>query len=134
MSQITVVGGGISGLVAAYRLSADHRVTVLESGDLLGGCLKATTLDGGVPVGIDSGAEASLNRRPETKILAAELGLASVFPSTRHSSQVLSRGSLHAIPKRTIMGCPPKRPRSNPHRHRGGRSLGGRTDHPADRG
>lgn len=106
MSQITVVGGGISGLVAAYRLSADHRVTVLESGDLLGGCLKATTLDGGVPVGIDSGAEASLNRRPETKSLAAELGLASVFPSTRHSSQVLSRGSLHAIPKRTIMGVP----------------------------
>lgn len=106
MSQITVVGGGISGLVAAYRLSADHRVTVLESGDRLGGCLKATTLDGGVPVGIDAGAEASLNRRPETRSLAAELGLDAVSPSTQHSSQVLNRGSLHAIPKRTIMGVP----------------------------
>lgn len=106
MSEITVVGGGVSGLVAAYRLSADHRVTVLEAGDRLGGCLKATTLDGAVPVGIDTGAEASLNRRPETKGLAAELGLHSVFPSTEHSSQVLSRGSLHAIPKRTIMGVP----------------------------
>ncbi|MGO1908642.1 MAG: protoporphyrinogen oxidase, partial [Brevibacterium linens] len=72
----------------------------------LGGCLKATTLDGAVPVGIDTGAEASLNRRPETKGLAAELGLHSVFPSTQHSSQVLSRGDLHAIPKRTIMGVP----------------------------
>lgn len=106
MGQITVVGGGISGLVAAYRLSADHHVTVLEAGGRLGGCLKSTTLDGAVPVGIDSGAEASLNRRPETKSLAAELGLASVFPSTQHSSQVLSRGDLHAIPKRTIMGVP----------------------------
>lgn len=106
MSQITVVGGGVSGLVAAHRLSADHDVTVLEAGDRLGGCLKSTTLDGAVPVGIDTGAEASLNRRPETKNLAAELGLDSVFPSTRHSSQVLSRGSLHAIPKRTIMGVP----------------------------
>ncbi|SMX63107.1 protoporphyrinogen oxidase [Brevibacterium linens] len=106
MSEITVVGGGISGLVAAYRLSGDHRVTVLEANDRLGGCLKATTLDGAVPVGIDTGAEASLNRRPETKGLAAELGLHSVFPSTQHSSQVLSRGDLHAIPKRTIMGVP----------------------------
>ncbi|WP_432788891.1 protoporphyrinogen oxidase [Brevibacterium sp. K11IcPPYGO002] len=106
MSEITVVGGGISGLVAAYRLSADHRVTVLEAGDRLGGCLKAATLDGAVPVGIDTGAEASLNRRPETKGLAAQLGLNPVFPSTQHSSQVLSRGSLHAIPKRTIMGVP----------------------------
>lgn len=106
MTRITVVGGGISGLVAAYRLSAEHRVTVLESGDRLGGCLKPTTLDGAVPVGIDSGAEASLNRRPETKSLAAELGLDSVFPSTQHSSQVLSRGDLHPIPKRTIMGVP----------------------------
>ncbi|MGJ5725695.1 protoporphyrinogen oxidase [Brevibacterium sp. H602] len=106
MTRISVVGGGISGLVAAYRLSAEHRVTVLESGDRLGGCLRPTTLDGAVPVGIDSGAEASLNRRPETKSLAAELGLDSVFPSTQHSSQVLSRGDLHPIPKRTIMGVP----------------------------
>jgi oxygen-dependent protoporphyrinogen oxidase len=106
MTRITVVGGGISGLVAAYRLSAEHQVTVLESGDRLGGCLRPTTLDGAVPVGIDSGAEASLNRRPETKSLAAELGLDSVFPSTQHSSQVLSRGDLHPIPKRTIMGVP----------------------------
>ena len=54
MGQITVVGGGISGLVAAYRLSADHHVTVLEAGGRLGGCLKSTTLDGAVPVGIDT--------------------------------------------------------------------------------
>ncbi|WP_210602390.1 protoporphyrinogen oxidase [Brevibacterium oceani] len=106
MSDITVVGGGVSGLVTAYRLSADHRVTVLEAGTRLGGCLKATTLSGAVETGIDTGAEASLNRRPETKSLAAELGMDTAFPSTEHSSQVLSRGELHPIPKRQIMGVP----------------------------
>jgi oxygen-dependent protoporphyrinogen oxidase len=106
MSEITVVGGGISGLATAYRLSVDHQVTVLEAGNRLGGCLKATTLNGTVPIGIDTGAEASLNRRPETKGLAAELGMDTVFPSTAHSSQVLNHGGLHAIPKRQIMGVP----------------------------
>src|SRR5699024_2831701 len=90
----------------AYRLSADHRVTVLEAGTRPGGCLKQTTLGGAVPVGLDAGAEASLNRRPETRELAAELGLQAVFPSTAHSSQVLNGAALHPIPKRTIMGVP----------------------------
>ena len=106
MSEITVIGAGLSGLVAAYRLSADHRVTVLEAGTRPGGCLKRTTLGGAVPIGLDTGAEASLNRRPETRGLAAELGLEAVFPSTAHSSQVLNGGALHPIPKRTIMGVP----------------------------
>jgi oxygen-dependent protoporphyrinogen oxidase len=106
MKRITVVGGGISGLVTAYRLSADHHVTVVESTERLGGCLRPSTLGGAVPTGIDTGAEASLNRRPETRTLAAELGLDMVYPSTQHSSQVLNRGHLRAIPKRTIMGVP----------------------------
>ena len=106
MSEITVIGAGVSGLVTAYRLSADHRVTVLEAGTRPGGCLKQTTLGGAVPIGLDTGAEASLNRRPETRGLAAELGLQAVFPSTAHSSQVLNGAELHPIPKRTIMGVP----------------------------
>lgn len=106
MSQITIVGGGISGLVTAYRLASDHQVTLVESDDRLGGCLHSTTLNGAVPVGLDTGAEASLHRRRETKDLAVELGLDAQFPSTAHSSRVLSSGGLHAIPKRTVMGVP----------------------------
>ncbi|GAA1540128.1 MULTISPECIES: protoporphyrinogen oxidase [Brevibacterium] len=106
MSHITIVGGGISGLVAAYRLAPDHQVTVLEADSRLGGCLNSTTLGGAVPVGVDTGAEASLYRRRETKDLAAELGLDVEFPSTAHSSRVFSGGQLQAIPKRTVMGVP----------------------------
>lgn len=106
MSHITIVGGGISGLVTAYRLVPDHQVTVLEAGPRLGGCLNSTTLDGAVPVGLDTGAEASLYRRRETKDLAAELGLDVEFPSAAHSSRVFSGGQLQAIPKRTVMGVP----------------------------
>lgn len=106
MRHITIVGGGISGLVTAHRLAPDHRVTLIEADSRLGGCLHSTTLNGTVPVGLDTGAEASLYRRPETKDLAAELGLDVEFPSTKHSSRVLSKGRLHAIPKRTVMGVP----------------------------
>lgn len=106
MSHITIVGGGISGLVTAYRLAPDHQITLLEADTRLGGCLHSTTLGGAVPVGLDTGAEASLYRRRETKDLAAELGLDVEFPSTAHSSRVLSKGRLHAIPKRTVMGVP----------------------------
>jgi len=35
--RIAVIGSGISGMVAAYRLSREHDVTVYESGDRIGG-------------------------------------------------------------------------------------------------
>jgi predicted NAD/FAD-binding protein len=35
--RIAVIGSGISGMVAAYRLSRDHEVTVYESGAYIGG-------------------------------------------------------------------------------------------------
>ena len=35
--RIAVIGSGISGMVAAYRLSREHDVTVFESGSHVGG-------------------------------------------------------------------------------------------------
>ena len=35
--RIAVIGSGISGMVAAYRLSRDHEITVYESGAYIGG-------------------------------------------------------------------------------------------------
>ena len=37
MARIAVIGGGVSGLTAAYVLARDHQVTVMEANDYLGG-------------------------------------------------------------------------------------------------
>ncbi|MGB3895501.1 MAG: FAD-dependent oxidoreductase, partial [Mycolicibacter sinensis] len=61
-----VVGGGISGLAAAYRLRATlgdaAEITVFDPADRLGGVLRTETLGG---IAVDVGAEAFVARRPE---------------------------------------------------------------------
>ncbi len=37
MSKIVIIGGGLAGLAAAYRLSDEHQVTIVEKDDVLGG-------------------------------------------------------------------------------------------------
>ena len=71
-----VVGGGISGLTAAYRLRAavgdDATITLFDPGDKLGGMLRTERVAGRP---MDLGAEAFVLRRPEMPALLAELGL-----------------------------------------------------------
>lgn len=104
--HVAVVGGGIAGLAAAYRLRRqrpDLEVTVLEGSSVVGGKLRVSEL-AGLPV--DEGAEAMLNRRPEAVDLARDAGLgdALVHPGTL-GSQVWTRGALRALPP-TVMGIP----------------------------
>ncbi|CAM3421838.1 protoporphyrinogen oxidase [Nocardioides dubius] len=103
MTRVVVVGGGISGLVAAYRLAADgdREVIVLEGSSRIGGKLRTEVVAG---VRVDVGAEAMLNRRPEGVSLARELGLEIVHP-TPASSRIWSRDELRAMP-RSLMGVP----------------------------
>ena len=35
--RIAIIGGGISGMTAAYLLSEDHEITLFEAGDYAGG-------------------------------------------------------------------------------------------------
>ncbi len=42
--HICVIGGGLTGLSAALRLSGNHEVTILEMGDEVGGCLSSYNL------------------------------------------------------------------------------------------
>jgi len=71
-----VVGGGISGLTAAYRLRLtagdEANITLFDPSDRLGGVLRTEQVGG---VAIDVGAEAFVVRRPEVPALLAELGL-----------------------------------------------------------
>lgn len=103
--HVVVVGGGISGLAAAWFLSQGGvRVTVLEGSPRIGGKLLATEVAG---VRVDAGAEAMLARRPEGKDLAKAVGLGDdlVSPGTT-SASIYSRGALRPMPKGQVMGVP----------------------------
>ncbi|MFI6595294.1 protoporphyrinogen oxidase [Nonomuraea sp. NPDC050536] len=103
--HVVVVGGGISGLAAAWYLSQGGvRVTVLEGSPRIGGKLLATEVAG---VRVDAGAEAMLARRPEGKDLAKAVGLGDdlVSPGTT-SASIYSRGALRPMPKGQVMGVP----------------------------
>ncbi|MFZ2177023.1 MAG: FAD-dependent oxidoreductase, partial [Rhodococcus sp. (in: high G+C Gram-positive bacteria)] len=106
--HVLVVGGGISGLVAAYRLrrrlGADARITIVDGAPRLGGKLRTVEL-AGEPV--DVGAEAFIARRPELFALLDELGLGDqlVHPAGL-SPLIWSQGALHPLPKNTLMGIP----------------------------
>jgi predicted NAD/FAD-binding protein len=54
--RIAVVGSGVSGMVAAYRLSRDHEVSVFESGAYVGGHTHTVdVLHGGAHFAVDTG-------------------------------------------------------------------------------
>ena len=103
-----VVGGGISGLVAAYRLRVaagpDATITVFDPADRLGGVLRTERI-GGQP--LDVGAEAFIARRPEVPALLAELGLAGrQIGTTGARPLIYSRRRLHPFPTDTLQGIP----------------------------
>ncbi len=103
-----VVGGGISGLVAAYRLRLaagdGANITLFEPGDRLGGVLR-TELIGGIPT--DVGAEAFVVRRPEMPGLLDELGLANRQVGTTGARPLIySQQRLHPLPTATLNGIP----------------------------
>ena len=103
-----VVGGGISGLTAAYRLRAavgdDATITLFHPGEKLGGILR-TELVGGRPM--DLGAEAFILRRPEMPALLAELGLSErQLVSTGARPLIYSQRELHPLPTDTVIGIP----------------------------
>ncbi len=101
--MIAVIGGGISGLTAAWALAgAGESVVVLEATPSVGGKLQVRCV-AGVPV--DVGAEAMLARRPEGVGLLGELGLSPVSPLTT-AALVRAGGALHPLPVRTMMGIP----------------------------
>ena len=103
-----VVGGGISGLTAAYRLrrtlGGDVHITLFDPADRLGGVLRTERV-GGQPM--DIGAEAFVVRRPEVLALLAELGLAArQIGTTGVRPLIYSQRRLHAMPTGTVNGIP----------------------------
>ncbi len=107
MTSYLVLGAGISGLTAAddiLRADPSADVTVLEGADRVGGKLRGDRVAGR---DLDVGAEAVLFRRPEAVEMIDRAGLADrlVHP-TEARAQIWSRGQLHPVPARTVMGVP----------------------------
>src|SRR5712671_5937816 len=103
--HVVIVGGGISGLAAAFSLrDAAVRVTVLEGSPRLGGKLSVSEIAG---TAVDEGAEALLVTRPEGTALIAEAGLGDqrTDPGAT-SSAIWTLGALRPLPRRQFMGVP----------------------------
>jgi protoporphyrinogen/coproporphyrinogen III oxidase len=103
--HVVVVGGGISGLAAAFFLRDEAvRVTVLEGSPRLGGKLSVSEIGG---IAVDEGAEALLVTRPEGIALIAEAGLSDqhTVPGPT-SSAIWTLGALRPLPRRQFMGVP----------------------------
>ena len=105
MRRVAVVGGGITGLVAAWDLAGRGvPVSLFEGTDRLGGKIATGALSG---VALELGPDAVLARIPEARGLMAELGLGGevVHPATG-SASVWARGRLRPLPDGLVLGVP----------------------------
>jgi oxygen-dependent protoporphyrinogen oxidase len=102
---VIVIGGGITGLVAAYRLhEAGADVTLIESSDRLGGKILTTDFAG---TRVEMGPDSFLARDPILVDLYAELGLADdLVAPTGFGAQVWLDEGLHRLPTSTYFGIP----------------------------
>jgi protoporphyrinogen/coproporphyrinogen III oxidase len=106
MSRFVVVGAGVTGLTAAYRLTQlGHDVTVLEASDIVGGKLRTTPFAGAPAV--DEGADVFLARVPWATELCQELGLGDdLISPAAASASVWWNGRMHPIPTGLVLGVP----------------------------
>ncbi len=112
-ARVAVIGGGISGLAAAYRLSELARtrefpleVTLFEAGARVGGPLETVRREGLV---METGADAFLSEKPEALALAERIGLGGRLVRTREALRrtlVVRAGRLVEVPEGFALMAP----------------------------
>ncbi len=107
--RVLIIGGGISGLSAAYYLNrAGIRPTLIEKAPRLGGVIHTTTQQGCV---LEAGPDSFLAAKPAAMDLIRELGLEhQVIGSNDHQRVVfiLKHGKLVPLPDGMMMMVPTK--------------------------
>jgi oxygen-dependent protoporphyrinogen oxidase len=106
MIDVAVIGGGISGLSAAYELQKrGQRVKVLEASARTGGVILTERFDGWV---IDAGPDSILVQKPAGVSLCRELGIADrLVPTLKpRTAYVMRDGVLHPIIEGSFLGFP----------------------------
>jgi protoporphyrinogen/coproporphyrinogen III oxidase len=108
--RVVVVGGGISGLAAAWELTGGGRhiggteVVVLESSTRLGGALDSAKFGSRI---VDTGPDGFLGRRPEALALCHEIGLGDeLVPIAGRGAGVWARGAVRPLPAGLALGIP----------------------------
>lgn len=104
--MICIVGGGITGLSAAYELSV-RRVpfVLLEAAPRLGGLIRTEHQDGFV---LDAGPDSILAQKRAAIDLCGELGLGSrlMTATPPRTAFVLKHGRLYRLPSPSALGIP----------------------------
>ena len=108
-----VIGGGITGLAACYRLQREAAardipldITLLEAGGRVGGVIETEHRDGFL---VEHGPDAFISTKPAAKALCEELGIADQFIGTNpkvRRSFVIRNGTLHPVPEGFYMMAP----------------------------
>ncbi len=102
--RVAVIGGGISGLAAAYTLARARQAgapveeILIEASDRLGGVIRTDTIDGFV---IEAGPDSFLAEKPQAAALARELGLGDNLMGSNDQARrtyILHQGQLAPLP------------------------------------
>ncbi len=107
--RVAVIGGGIAGLAAAYRigeLDPTAQVTLFEASDRLGGSLWTVERDGFL---VEQGADSFITNVPWGVDLSRRVGLADELISTNEVGRrafVVRRGRLVPVPDGFLLMAP----------------------------
>ena len=111
MTRIAIIGGGITGLAAAYRLQktvSGADIVLFEAAERVGGKIVTDRPDGFV---IEGGPDSFLASKPRGLELRSELGIAHRLQGTRDETRrayVVRGGALHRMPE-GLTGLVPSR-------------------------
>ncbi|MEI6700426.1 MAG: protoporphyrinogen oxidase [Actinomycetota bacterium] len=108
--RVLILGGGISGLTAAWALTGGEtpddalEVCLIEAAPTFGGKIASTVIDGRR---VDLGPDGFLARRPEAVALAKHLGLTNQLriPGTSGAG-IFARGKIRHMPAKLNLGIP----------------------------
>src|SRR6516162_88125 len=114
MKQVAIIGGGISGLTAAFHLEkaralgADLHYSVIEAGQRLGGSMYSDRVEGCL---VEAGPDSFLTEKPWALTLCKELGIDDQLIGSNDSQRktyIVVNGKLVVMPDGLMFMVPTK--------------------------